>query len=70
MLNLRNVPELIDHTFNDGSLSKQDAMRQGHGQTVLGGGSELGDQLDTKSLLEQFIQSLRDVTFVTENLAE
>ncbi len=48
MLDLRNVLELINHTFNDSSLSQQDPIGQGHGQTVLGVGFEHGDQLDTK----------------------
>ena len=52
MLNLRDVLELIDHTFHNGSLSEQDAIHEGHGQAVLGIGSELGDQLDTESLTE------------------
>src|SRR3989304_1968414 len=70
MLDLRNVLELINHTFNNGSLSEHNAIRQVHRQPVLGIGSELGDQLDAKSLKEQFIQGMRDVAFIAENLPE
>ena len=70
VLELRNVLELINHTFNNGSLSQQDAIGQGHRQTVLGIRSELGYQLDTESLTQQIIKRLGDVALVAKNLSE
>jgi hypothetical protein len=54
VLDLRNVLELIDHSFHQGTLSKQDLVDQVH-QAVLHVRLELGDQGYSKSL-EQFFE--------------
>ena len=68
MLDLRDVLELVVDRLYDGSLSQQHLVSQGH-QAVFHVLFELGDHLN--AMLEQLSeQRLRDVAFVTKELAE
>lgn len=49
MLDLRNVLELINDAFNDGSFSKQKLVHPGH-QAVLHVLSEFGNELEVECL--------------------
>ena len=53
MLDLRDILELIDDTFNDGSLAQDELVMQGD-QTVLHVLSQAGNELNAKGLKEQF----------------
>jgi hypothetical protein len=69
MLDLRNIFELVNHTFNDGTFSKQELVHQRH-QTVFHVFSEFCNELEVKDLQELLKQSLRNVPTICDQLAE
>ena len=57
MLDLRNILELVDDTFNNGSFAQEKLVMQSD-QTILHVLSQAGDELNTKGVKEQFKECL------------
>lgn len=70
MLNLRNVLELINNGINNRAFAEQETVRQGHRQTVLRVGFQIGDELDPEGLAKELNKWVRNVAFISKNLAK
>ena len=69
VLDLGDVPEMIDDRFDDGVLPQQQVFRQRH-QAVLHVRAQLGHQANTKGFQQELKEWLGDVAFVTEEIVE
>lgn len=68
MLDLRDIFQLINDRFDDGSLAQQDLIDQQH-QAVLHVLAQLGDQLQVEIPPELLHQLLRDVAAIAKQFA-
>lgn len=68
MFNLRDILELVDDGFNDGTFTQQQFVAQQH-QLVLHVGFELGDQFNPL-LPELVAQRFGEVAFVSDEFTE
>ena len=69
VFDLRDVLELVDDRLDNGSLPQKELIGHQH-QAVLHVGSQLGDELDIEGSQQIVVQRLREIAFVSEDLAE
>lgn len=69
MLDLRDVLQLVDDRFDNGTLAKHQTVSQGH-QSLFHVALELGDELNACGFEQLFCQLLRDIAFVCKHFAK
>jgi hypothetical protein len=69
VLNLRDILELIDHTFDDGTFAQQEFIDKWH-KAVFHVAFEACDQVHTQGRQHLLKQRLRDITAVCDQLAK
>jgi len=69
VFDLRNVLELVNHAFNDGTCTKQEVVHPRH-QSVVHLLAEFGNELKVESLQKLLNQSLGKVATICDQLAE
>lgn len=69
MLNLRNILQLVNDGFDDGTLADQQAITQRH-ETIIHVALELGNQLHPHAFKQLLSQLLRDIALVSKHLTK
>src|SRR5215207_8806204 len=69
MLNLRNVLELVNNGFHDGTFAQQEFVHQWH-QPIFHIGAKPCDQLDIEGAQEFFKQLFGNIAFICKEFAE
>ena len=68
MLDLGDVLELVNHSFNNRPFAEQYAVDPFHRQVVFGVGLQFGDKLHPQGLAEEIDQWFRNIAFIAKDL--